>query len=85
MRYLISYDLRKPGQYYEPLWRELETMGAKRVLDSQWAVRVRNAITATELRDHIRRYTDSNDRILIVSIDSTGWAGRNLRNKISSL
>ena len=84
MRYVISYDLRKPGQNYQSLYDALENIGAKRVLQSQWGVR-RNNTTAKNLRDHFRKYMDSNDRILVTSIDGHDWAGWRLINRISTM
>ena len=84
MRYVISYDLLKPGQNYEKLWAELERFKAKRVLESQWVIR-RSNTTAKNLRDHFKEFVDANDRLLIVCIDDSDWAGRNLRTKISSV
>lgn len=84
MRYVISYDLRKPGQDYQSLFNALETIGAKRVLKSQWCVRYNNT-TARKLCDYCRGFMDSNDRILVVAIDGTGWAANSLINKISDM
>ena len=72
MRYLISYDLRTPGKDYARLYEALEGIGAKRVLDSAWAVRVTN-MGAAGIRDWVRLYTDSNDRVLVSPIQSD-WA-----------
>ena len=84
MRYLLSYDLLKPGQDYEKLYDELASMDAQRVLQSQWVFR-RFKTSATGLRDHYRQFIDGNDRLLIVAIDSDDWSGWNLINKISEI
>ena len=84
MRYMISYDLIKPGRNYQALYDELEKFNAKRVLESQWVFR-RVKITAAGRRDYFTKFIDSNDRILVVSIDSDDWAGRNLIYKISDI
>ena len=84
MRYVISYDLRKPGRDYDTLYEELKRFHAKRVLQSEWCLR-HSDTTAAKLRDHFRKFMDSNDRILVVAIDGTGWAGHNLINKISKM
>ena len=72
--YLISYDLDKPGQNYERLTARLKQLQAVRVLMSQWALK--SAYDAKELRDDLKRYVDSNDRILITEIRD--WASYNL-------
>ena len=82
MRYVVSYDLLKPGQDYSPLWAELRRLGGKRVLKSQWVMRRTNT-SATGLRDHFRKFIDNNDRLLVVGIDDSDWSGWNLENKIS--
>lgn len=84
MLYVISYDLRKPGRDYDALYDELERFNARPVLQSEWCLRVRNT-TAARLRDHFYSFMDTNDRILVVAIDGTGWAGRSLINKISEM
>ena len=84
MRYVISYDLNEPGQDYERLFAALKDWGAKKVLYSQWCVR-RNGTTAAKVSDHFWQYMDSNDRILVIAIDGTGWAGYRLMNKISAM
>ena len=84
MRYVISYDLNSPGQDYQSLYDALEAMGAKRVLESQWGVRRKNT-TAKTLRNHFWKYMDSNDRILVIAIDGTGFASYGLINKIKSI
>lgn len=84
MRYLISYDLLKPGQQYEKLWAELDRLKAKRVLESQWVMRLSNT-SAAKLRNHFKKFIDENDRLLIVCIDNSDWAGWSLRTKISSV
>ena len=74
MLYIISYDLIAPGQDYEPLWAELNRLGAKRVLQSQWAVRRTNT-NPIALRDHLKRFIDANDRLLVTAPrGQDGWA-----------
>lgn len=69
--FFISYDLRIPGQDYPKLIDKLTTMGAKRVLLSMWALR--GNYTAGGLRDMLKDYLDSNDRLFVV--ESADWAG----------
>ena len=82
MRYLISYDLNKEGQDYASLTDELKKFGAKRVLYSQWVLR-HNDTTCAALRDHFWKLMDSNDRLLVMELDGTGWAGMRLMIKLS--
>ena len=67
MRFLITYDLKTPGQQYQKLWDALNNLGAKRVLESVWYVK--GNFTCVQLRDHLWRFMDSNDRLLVVRFD----------------
>ena len=85
MKYMICYDLQKPIQNYPTLYKVLsENFNAKRVLESQWVFRRINT-NAAGLRDYFKNFLDSDDRILIVSLENSEWAGWNLITKISEL
>ena len=84
MRYIISYDLVAPGRNYQTLWDELARMSAQRVLQSQWAVR-RVKTNASGLRDHFKRFIDSNDRLLVTCLDSSDWASFNARSDLTNV
>ena len=77
MRFVISYDLNRPGQNYTTLWEALEQLGAQRILQSQWIVR-RNT-SAQELNNFVWQYMDQNDRLLVTCLDDGSWWHRNLR------
>lgn len=72
--YLVSYDLMKPGQSYDPLIRALEKAGAKKALYSAWFLRTSSS--AVEVRDWLKALVDTNDRIFVT--EATGWASYNL-------
>ena len=65
-KYLISYDLDKPGQDYSKLISELERLGGIKILYSEWILR--NEASAVQLRDHLRSFIDSNDMLLVVGL-----------------
>ena len=79
--FFISYDLLKPGKDYQKLIDKLESMGAKRVLLSMWALR--GNYTAVGLRDMIKPYMDTNDRLLVDQSET--WAASNAMTKINDL
>lgn len=64
--YAVSYDLRKPGRNYEPLWSRLREWRAVRVLESFWIVP--DASSAAALRDDLIRHIDSNDGLLVAGV-----------------
>lgn len=71
MVYLISYDLTRPGQEYEELWDGLESLGAQRLLRSQWAVKWFGS--AAELNAHLRGLIDAKDRLLVNALGEHAW------------
>lgn len=83
MKYIVSYDLVAPGQDYKTLWDELRRLGAQKVLESQWALNVNN--TAEQLRDHLKKYIDKNDRLLVNGLENTDWASYNAKIKLKNI
>jgi CRISPR/Cas system-associated endoribonuclease Cas2 len=70
--FYVAYDLDKPGQNYPNLWDELNSLGAKRVQDSVWALKSETK-TAKGLRDTLQRHIDTNDRLLVIDSDASAW------------
>lgn len=63
--YIISYDLCQPGRDYETLYQALKSFpNWGKLTESTWAV-VTNK-TAVEIRDFLRNYIDSNDRLIVI-------------------
>ena len=73
-KFLITYDLRAPGQDYETLWEALRRWGAKRALESVWILK--GNYTTVTIRDAIMQIIDKNDRLLVVQMDDN-WASYN--------
>lgn len=72
--FLISYDLDKPGQNYESVHKLLKKLGAKRVLESTWALKSHD--TSCEAIGNALRPPngplDKNDEFVVVEFDK--WA-----------
>jgi hypothetical protein len=78
--YRIGYDLDKPGQEYHPLITRLRALGAERVLESDWLLK--NTASASEIRDDLKRFIDSNDRLLVTTLTGeAAWSNLLLRNE----
>jgi hypothetical protein len=77
MRYKISYDLITPGKNYQALYDALAAISAQRTMLSEWVTKRHNT-TAAGLRDYLWRYMDGNDRLMVVCLDNSDWAGMNL-------
>lgn len=71
-KYLITYDLDRPGQDYTDLLAYLRKLGATRVLESVWLLK--SDLEHGALRDQIRSNgrVDTNDRILVVGLNGAG-------------
>ena len=63
--YLISYDLRQPGRNYDQLYEQIKSYGTwAHINESLWAVVTTKS--AVQIRDHLAKYLDSNDRLFVV-------------------
>ena len=78
--FLICYDLRFQRSYL-PLWNELERLGASRAGLSDWWLEI-SGVTAEGLRNHLARFIDSDDRVLVVLV--ADWAGLRLEHAPSN-
>lgn len=65
-RYLVSYDLDKPGQDYPRIITELQRLGAIKVLYSEWILK--STWTAMQLCTHLMSFVDGNDMLLVVAL-----------------
>jgi molybdopterin biosynthesis enzyme len=72
LRYYVAYDLVKASiEQYTKLCNELRRLGAKEVLKSDWVVRWSG--TSVGLRDHLKKFIHSDDRIVAVQMNGD-WA-----------
>ena len=70
-RFIVSYDLRKPNYTeadYEDMYSELESLNAKHIQDSVWAVRSESGAEA--IFDSVRQHMHEKDRLLVVGFDA---------------
>ena len=84
MIHLISYDLRKAGRDYQPLYAALKELGATRVQSSVWVVRSEEPPTA--LYDKLIGTLDqSMDRLLVIPVNpDASYRSFNGANKLSA-
>lgn len=64
--FVITYDLKTPGQDYQTLYDELNRLSAHRALESFWLLSVNN--TAQEVHDHLKSFIDSNDSLFVAEL-----------------
>jgi len=77
--FMVCYDLNSPGQDYEPLIEQIKSYGTWwHHLDSTWIIK--STMSAAEIRDHLSKYIDTNDELLIVRF-GIEWAGKGFDEK----
>lgn len=77
--YLITYDLKKPGQNYGNLYEEIKSLGDwAHYLESVWFVDT--SFTSTQIRERLLPHIDQNDNLFICRVvrDYDGWAHKEL-------
>lgn len=77
--FIVCYDLNSPGQNYTTLIDEIKSYGTWwHHLDSTWIIKSNKS--AKEIRDHLGKYIDINDELLIIKFGDE-WAGKGFEEK----
>jgi hypothetical protein len=73
--YIVSYDLQTPGKDYKDLIDALKSYGTYwHNLGSTWCIVTSK--THVEVRDHLRKHIDANDKLLVAKSGKAGaWHG----------
>ncbi|HCF9254933.1 TPA: hypothetical protein NI610_005934 [Pseudomonas aeruginosa] len=79
--FFLEYDLRKQRNY-DALYTELAAFNAVRILKSLWCFNRVNT-SASGLRDHFRKFIDSDDGIIISEV--TDWAAYSVEGNPNQL
>lgn len=66
--YIASYDLNKKKDYPR-LWAEFDRLGSHKPLESVYFLNV-TAANAVVLRDHLRKFIDADDSLVVSSMTS---------------
>lgn len=78
--FLVTYDLKKPGQNYSDLYDAIKNLGEwQHPLESTWAIKTGTSVSADTLYERLRPYIDDNDFLFIVEItgqDRQGWLAK---------
>lgn len=70
--FVVSYDLRYKRDY-DSICNRLNDLGAIRVLESLWTLKLDDEYTCEDIRDDLRRYMDNDDGIYVAHISSSAW------------
>lgn len=73
-KYIVNYDLRKPGKDYEGLYKALNSYDNIHPMESCWIIKSFNS--KVSIRDHLRTNIDGNDKLFVSELN--GWASFNL-------
>ena len=85
MVYLISYDLKKPGQDYTAVHEAIKSLGDwAKPLESLWFVDTN--FTYEDVYDRVHAAMDTNDNLLVMkaSIDYVGHFSTEVHNWLKS-
>ncbi|WBX83547.1 hypothetical protein [Sphingosinicella microcystinivorans] len=69
--FLVTYDLKKPGQNYEPVHDYLKQYNYCKGLESVWLLDTE--VPASKIRDDLSKLIDTNDETFIVRLQRD-WA-----------
>ena len=72
-KYMVTYDLRKPGQNYDNLIAAIKKYTFVKVTESSWFIKTSD--NATVVRDNLNKHIDSGDRLMVAAL--TGEAAWN--------
>lgn len=78
--YIISYDLRRDRDY-EALYKAIKSYDTwGHILESTWAIVTEKS--ATEIREYLRKFTDSDDGLFVVKSGSeAAWVNVICKNQ----
>lgn len=85
MIYAINYDLKRPGQNYDALYKAIKGCGDWwHFLGSTWLVDTN--LTAAGIWERIRPHVDANDFFLVIGVtrDYEGWLSQEAWDWIKS-
>ena len=71
--FIVSYDLCQPGRNYDELYAAIKSYyNWGKLTESTWAI-VSN-MNHVQIRDHLLRYIDPNDRLIVIKGgNSAAW------------
>jgi len=82
--FLVSYDLGGPesSSDYRALIDKIKSYHWCKPLESLWLITVEGE-DCSDIRDELKNYLDSNDKLLIIDVTGSDWATRNINSKVT--
>lgn len=72
--FIISYDYRNGGNYNE-LYAAFEELGAIKVLESTWAIELKENVSTRKVVEHFSHYFDNEDGFMVSKIAKDSKTG----------
>lgn len=66
--YFVIYNLNSPGQDYETIRTVLESLFTNPIHVTRSTYGVKSSYSATQIRDLLQRFVDSNDMLLVIEV-----------------
>lgn len=82
--FLIAYDLNKgeTSSEYQRLIREIKALGSwAKPLESTWFVACDS--TTSGVRDHLKKFIDSNDELMVLDVTDDNWSSYKLSKDVT--
>ncbi len=80
---LVGYDLKKPGQNYDDLYKALKSTGNWcHLLDSTWIVKT--DLSASKTCQQLVKFIDANDDLFVVDITGRARSSYGLSDEITT-
>lgn len=73
-KYIINYDLRKPGRNYDDLYKALNSFNNIHPMESCWIIKSANS--TYYIKNYLLTKIDSNDKLFVSKLDD--WESLNL-------
>lgn len=78
-RFLVSYDLRKPGRNYDELIKAIKALGSWcHPLESVWLLDLSREFTTTIIINALKKHIDANDQMLVILTEAKVWSTVNV-------
>lgn len=74
-KFIVTYDLNKPGQDYKDLYSAFEQYDSRRVCKSSWIIKTNDSIDAQSIFNELIKNIDEGDVVFIAPIGK--WVSRN--------
>lgn len=68
-KFLVTYDLKKPGKDYSTLIEKIKKYTYSKVCESAWIVKTSDS--ASSIRDNLSSCMDTNDRLFVGELSGT--------------